>query len=71
MKFKKGDIVWCRWPNVYCITNYHVMCQVTDAYKEDWGEQITVEVLEGKHAGCDYRVDAKDFELAHQKAVIV
>lgn len=71
MKFKKGDVVWCKWPNVYVITDYHVACQVTAVYKAGWGEQILVKVLAGKFVGREYGVDAKDFELISRRAVIV
>lgn len=67
MKFKRGDIVWCKKQGVYLITSYHVACEVTEV----WGVDLVVKIIDGPNVGREYGVDARHFELIHQKAVIV
>lgn len=67
MKFKRGDVVWCKKQGVYLITSYHVVCEVTEVY----GVDLVVKVLDGPRAGCEYGVDARHFEFVRRKAVIV
>lgn len=67
MKFKRGDIVWCKRHNACLITNYHVACKVTAVL----GDKLVVKIIDGPCAGREYDVGARHFELAHRKVVIV
>ena len=65
---KVGQIVWSKKRGLYYVTDYHVKCRVVRVHRSGY---ITVVVVEGKYAGLDYHVEAKNFEPVKKGAVVV
>lgn len=67
--FKIGDLVTCKYSDIYSYTTKGVICEVVDIYEGSYYVRIleTNGYISKKHIGESWGVESKYFELINKK----